>query len=129
VEGITLRYRHAGLELGDIVLLWNAGDPSYMVADLGTGLERLRWVISRAAWLDLVHGRLAHVVDPDVLDALRTTVLLLGSGIAPTARGPGSAVRLGLSTAVREFHGYWALTTTDISPWAEVVCRMERSTR
>jgi hypothetical protein len=140
VEGITLRYRHAGLELGDIVLLWNARDPSYMVADLGTGLERLRWIISRWAWLDVVHGRLAHVVDPDVLDALRTAVLLIGSGITPAAHGPGSAVRrllrlipqdiapLGLSSAVREFHSYWALTMTDMSPWAEVTCRMEQST-
>jgi hypothetical protein len=42
VEGITLRYRHAGLELGDIVL--------------------------------------AHVVDSDVLDAVRTTILLIGPG-------------------------------------------------
>jgi|GEM_PF-5808172 len=102
-------------------------------------------------WADLLdrlesafeeHGvpRAPHLplVDPDVLDALRTTVLLIGSGIAPAARGPGSAVRrllrliprdiapLGLSTAVREFHGYWALTTTDLAPWAEVACRMER---
>jgi hypothetical protein len=141
VEGITLRYRHAGLELGDIVLLWNARDPGYMAADLGTGLERLRWTISRAAWLDVVHGRLAHVVDPDVLDAVRTTVLLIGSGITPAARGPGNAVRrllrliprdvapLGLSTAVREFHGYWALTTTGMSPWPEIASRMEQRTR
>jgi hypothetical protein len=29
MEGVILRYRHAGLELGDIVLLWNAQGPSY----------------------------------------------------------------------------------------------------
>jgi len=138
VDGITLHFRHAGLELGDIVLLWNAEDPSYMVTDLGTGLERLRWTIARRPWPNLIHGSLAKCADPDVLDALRTAVLLIGSGITPAARGPGSAVNralrlitpdvapLGVGAAVRVFHRYWSLTATHISAWPEVACRMEQ---
>lgn len=138
VEGITLRFRHAGLELGDVVLLWNAEDPSYMVTDLGTGLERLRWTITRWSWRELIHGDLARWADPDVLDAMRTAVLLIGSGIAPAARGPGSAVKrvlrlitpdvapFGVSAAARAFHDYWSLTSSDMSPWPEVAYRMEQ---
>jgi hypothetical protein len=138
VEGITLRYRHAGLELGDIVLLWNAEDPSYVVTDLGTGLERLRWAISRGHWPDLVHGPLARTVDHDVLDALRTAVLLIGSGIAPGSRGPGSAVRrllrliprdlavIGLSHAVRAAHRYWTLTVPGIPPWPHIAEQLDQ---
>ncbi len=141
VEGITLQYRHAGLELGDIVLLRNAADPSYMVTDLGTGLERLRWIISRGSWMDLVHGHQAKLADPDVLDAVRTLVLLIGSGIAPASRGPGNAIRrllrlvppdivsLGLSNAVREFHNYWAPTAATLISWPDVALRLERNLR
>jgi hypothetical protein len=139
VDGITLRYRHAGLELGDIVLLWNVEDPSYMAADLGTGLERLRWTITGWPWWNLVHGHLAKSADPDVLDAVRTAVLLIGSGIAPAARGPGSAVKrvlrlitpdiapLGFSAATRAFHEYWSLTTSNMLPWSEIACRLEQN--
>jgi hypothetical protein len=138
VEGITLRYRHAGLELGDIVLLWNAEDPSYIVTDLGTGLERLRWAISRGHWPDLVHGPLARTVDHDVLDALRTAVLLIGSGIAPAGRGPGSAVRrllrfipgepgfMGFSHAVRATHQYWSLTVPGMPPWPHIAEQLDQ---
>jgi hypothetical protein len=42
VEGITLHIRHLDLPIGDLVLLWNTGDPSFMATDLGSGLERLR---------------------------------------------------------------------------------------
>jgi hypothetical protein len=141
VEGITLRYRHAGQELGDIVLLWNAEDPSYMATDLGTGLERLRWIISRGSWLELVHGHQAKLADPDVLDAVRTLVLLIGSGIAPAARGPGNAIRrllrlissgavsLGLINAVREFHNYWAPAASTLTTWPDVALRIERNIR
>lgn len=138
VEGITLRYRHAGMELGDIVLLWNAEDPVYLVTDLGTALERLRWTISRGLWLDLIYGPLAEFADSDALDAIRTLVLLVGSRIAPAARGPGSAsrrllrslpgdaTRLGLSAAVRQFHSYWALNADGMPSWPEIAQQIEQ---
>ena len=139
VEGVTLRYRHGGLELGDIVVLWNAEDPSYVVTDLGTGLERLRWAIGRDPWPELVHGHHAAIIGPEVLDALRTTVLLLACGIAPVPRGPGSAVRrllrliprdlmlTGLSGPVRAAHRYWTLSVSVVMGWPDVVLQMEQA--
>jgi hypothetical protein len=137
VEGVTLRYRHAGLDLGDIVFLWNVDDPSYAVTDLGTGVERLRWVMSRMDWHDVVFGSLAKSLPTDQLDALRTAVLLVGSGIRPAARGAGHATRrilrtlagrpmtLALSAAVRRAHRFWGLTATDLLPWPEITLAIE----
>jgi hypothetical protein len=138
VRGVTLRYRHAGTDLGDIVMLWNAADPSHLVTDLGAGLERLRWTITRRSWPEVVFGSWAHVAPLDQLDALRTAVLLVGSGILPSARGagsatrrvlrdvPGEAARFGLSTAVRAAYRFWSLTAVDLLPWPEITSRVER---
>src|ERR1019366_5437851 len=87
VRGVTLHIRHADLPIGDLVLLWNAEDPSVMVTDLGSGLERLRWAVTRAPWQQIVHGPLAGHASLDVLDAIRTGTLITGSGIRPAARG------------------------------------------
>jgi hypothetical protein len=131
VEGVTLRYRHAGAELGDLVLLRNAENPDYLATDLGTGLERLRWIITRRSWHETVFGPW-DTMPIDQIDAHRTAVLLVGAGIAPASRGPGSAVRavlravphdaaaFGLSRAVRAFHQYWSLTATGLAPWPAI---------
>ncbi|MGW2698546.1 hypothetical protein [Streptomyces sp. NPDC001340] len=141
VEGITLRYDHAGLPLGDIVLLWNREDPTYMAVDLGTALERLAWVRSRRPWHELIHGRLAETTPPATLDALRTATLLFGEGIVPAVRGAGGVARrvtdflprgdfiLGMSTAVRSGHAYWANFTSPKMPWPEVVRRLDEHVR
>lgn len=135
VRGITLRIRHGGLEIGDIVLLWNADSPSFMATDLGSGLERLRWAITRMPWPFVVHGSLADRADPAVLDIIRASTLIAGSGISPSDRGPGNALRrlarsipaheaaLGLSVAVRSAHAYWSRTSQLQLPWPEV-CQM-----
>jgi hypothetical protein len=119
VAGITLRFDHAGLPLGDVVLLWNTAHPDRLVLDLGTSLERLAWTRSRTSWPELNFGFLARAAPPNVLDALRTTTLLLGSDIPPAARGAGGVTRrvlqrvqpeagkLGWSRAIRYFHQYW----------------------
>lgn len=135
VRGVTLRIRHGGLEIGDIVLLWNADRPSFMATDLGSGLERLRWAITRMPWSFVVHGSLADRADPAVLDIIRAATLIAGSGISPSDRGPGNALRrlarsipaheaaLGLSVAVRSAHAYWSRTSQLQLPWPEV-CQM-----
>jgi hypothetical protein len=137
VEGVTLRFRHAGLDLGDIVLIWNADDPSFLASDLGTGLERLRWVITRQRWADAVFGSSTDAAALAELDSLRTAVLLVGAGVLPTARGPGYATRkilhgvsrlpatVGLSAAVRAAHRFWSLTMTNLLPWPEITRRIE----
>lgn len=137
VEGITLRYDHAGLPLGDIVLLWNADDPTHMAVDLGTSLERLAWVRSRLPWNEQVFGPLGGAAPPAVLDAIRTVTLLVGHGITPAARGAGSITRriaerippsaaaLGLSTAVRHHHAYWDNFSPLASSWWQVASKVE----
>ncbi|MGH3429103.1 MAG: hypothetical protein ACRDQZ_16310, partial [Mycobacteriales bacterium] len=59
VRGITLRIYHEGRALGDTVLLWNQSAPAKLATDIGTGLERLRWLRTRCPWSEVVHG--AHV--------------------------------------------------------------------
>ncbi len=137
VEGITLRFDHAGLPLGDVVLLWNAAHPDRLVLDLGTSLERLAWTRSRTSWTQLVFGTLVDAAPLGVLDALRTATLLLGSGIAPSARGPGNITRwimqhipseaaaLGVSRAVRHFHQYWRHTSDVAVNWPEIATQLD----
>jgi hypothetical protein len=139
VEGITLRFDHAGLPLGDLVLLWNAAHPSRLALDLGTSLERLSWARSRAPWHSLIYGPLAEVALHEQLDAIRTATLLFAHGITPSVRGAGSitnrvlrrippdVVRLGLSRAVRDCHGYWQCIWATGSSWHDVSARLEKT--
>jgi hypothetical protein len=138
VAGVTLRFRHLDLTLGDIVLLWNIENPQHMAVDLGTGLERLAWARTLRSWDELIFGSLTGAAPPSTLDALRTATLLLGNGIMPAARGAGGvtrrvlgtlapeSVRLGVSTAVRASHQYWTTTTTLPVPWPAVATTIEQ---
>ncbi|MFD6939369.1 hypothetical protein ACWGAN_11130 [Streptomyces sp. NPDC054945] len=137
VEGVTLRFRHLDLTLGDIVLLWNVESPEHMAVDLGTGLERLAWARTQLGWHDLIYGRFAQAAPAETLDAIRTATLLLSHGITPAARGAGgitrrvigsidpAAARLGVSAVVRELYDYWSLFGTPTVPWASVTAAME----
>jgi hypothetical protein len=141
IRGITLRITHEELEIGDIVLLWNASNPSYMATDLGSGLERLRWAITRRPWPSVVHGSLGERGDPFVLDIVRAATLISGSGIMPSNSGPGNALRrlvksipvsstaFGLSAAVRSAYAYWLLTSPLQLPWPEVCQVLETQVR
>lgn len=132
VAGLTLHFDHAGIPLGDLVWIWNQADPTYTVGDLGSGLERLAWTITRRPWAQLVFGPLAAHADSTTLDLLRSGTLIAGSGIAPAARGPGAALRRilrsvsphlvvrGLDAVVDIFYLYWRLTATLVSSAGEV---------
>jgi hypothetical protein len=139
VAGITLKFRHGTLELGDAVLLWNHDNPTFMATDIGSGLERLRWAISRHPWPETVFGQLASEIPLRTLDAIRTAVLITGSGITPAARGPGSALRrlirdeitqtatTGISRVVRWAHRYWSRIEPLPVPWPEACQVLERT--
>lgn len=132
VAGVTLHYDYAGRPLGDLVWIWNQDDPAYTVGDLGTGLERLAWIMTNRNWSQLVFDRLTHRVDPTTLDAIRTATLIAMSGIRPAARGPGTALRRvlhrvapdvaarGLDEATRFFYNYWHLTARTETGWPYV---------
>ncbi|WP_328915015.1 MULTISPECIES: hypothetical protein [unclassified Streptomyces] len=137
VEGITLRFDHAGAPLGDLVLLWNAAHPDRLALDLGTSLERLAWTRARIPWHHLIFGPLTEAAPYDVLDAIRTATLLLANGITPTARGAGSITRrvlqrippgtvaLGLSRAVRQFSRFWQGAHPLTGNWQAVAEQMD----
>jgi hypothetical protein len=139
VAGITLRFHHGALEIGDAVLLWNYENPTFMATDIGSGLERLRWAIGGRSWPETVFGQLASAIPPRTLDAIRTAVLVIGSGIRPAARGPGSALRrlirdeiaeaatMGLSRVVRWAYCYWSRIEPLAVPWPEVCQVLERT--
>ena len=139
VEGITLRFYHLDLPLGDIVLLWNADNPARMAVDLGTGLERLAWARTRLRWRDLVFGRFVALASPPTLDAVRTATLLLAHGVRPAARGAGGitrrvigtidpgAVKLGVSSLVRASYRYWRLFGEPKVPWPAVTTAIEEN--
>lgn len=137
VAGITLHFRHLGLDLGDIVLLWNIDDPTCMAVDLGTGLERLAWARTQQPWHELIYGRFAGAAPPTTLDAIRTATLLLGNGICSAPHGVGSiarrvigtidsgAVCMGVSSAVREAYDYWSLFSALRAPWPQIARGIE----
>lgn len=138
VHGVTLRFRHLDFSLGDVVLLWNAEDPTRMAVDLGTGLERLACARSRANWHDLIYGCFVQAAPVGTLDAVRTATLLLACGIAPAARGADGIVRrvigtidrdctrLGVSALVRFFYDYWVLCGSVSVPWPVVATEIEQ---
>jgi hypothetical protein len=132
VAGITLRFSHEDIPLGDAVLLWNRDDPSRLATDIGSGLERLAWALTRRSWPETVYGPLAAQADTATLDAVRTATLIVGTGILPGPRGPGSLIRrllrqvpdgtgpLGLSRVVRWAHEYWSQTAPLPVPWPQI---------
>jgi hypothetical protein len=136
VQGVTLRFTHDGLGLGDLVVLQSIDQPERLVVDLGSGLERLGWAISRLPWITLVHGRPMAPLTAEQTDALRTAILLLASGIAPAARGAGSVTHRSLRrlrnlsarsgrlpdvrSEARSMYAYWAQMANLRLPWVAV---------
>ncbi|MFJ9180874.1 hypothetical protein [Streptomyces sp. NPDC102360] len=137
VKGITLRFKHLDLTLGDIVLLWNVDNPTRLAVDLGTGLERLAWARTKMPWHHLVYGKFASLAPLGTLDAVRTATLLLSHGILPAARGAGGitrrligaidpdSARLGVSSVVRASYRYWQLFGEPTVHWPGVVMAIE----
>ena len=139
VAGITIAIDADGIGLGDAVLLWNAGRPDFMATDLGSGLERLGWILTGKPWGQATFGELAAHIDWRTLDGIRTATLLTMSGIRPSQRGAGNAVRralrvvptaiaaAGVSQAVRLQRAYWEVTGMTGLGWPQVAELLERT--
>lgn len=137
VSGITLHIDCDGRGLGDAVLLWNTSDRHFMATDIGSGLERLRWLLGAHTWPEAAFGDLGSRHDLALLDATRTAVLLIMAGIKPGPRGAGSALRTvaqdidtriaatGLGRIVREHHRYWNYLGLSGAPWPHTATRLE----
>ncbi len=137
VAGITIAIDADGIELGDAVLLWNADRPEYMATDLGSGLERLRWILTGKSWAASTFGTEAEQWDWRMLEAVRAGTLLAMSGISPASRGAGSAVRrvlrdvpttvaaAGLGRLVRAQRAYWTSVGATGLGWPEICMQLE----
>ena len=120
VSGITMFCDCDGAGVSDAVLLWHTTQPGRLATDIGSGLERLRWLLSRHSWAETTFGEEGQYSSADLLDAVRTATLLAMNGIRPSARGAGYALRRvlgripafmaasGLGRLVRQQHAYWS---------------------
>jgi hypothetical protein len=137
VSGITLFLDCDGRELGDAVLLWNTDRPDHLGSDLGSGLERLSWVLGEQPWARAAFGDLVDWHDVTLLDATRTATLLLMSGLRPQGRGAGGTLRAmarridpavavsGLGRLVRAHHRHWAELGVPGPSWPIVASALE----
>jgi hypothetical protein len=137
VSGITLFCECDGTGISDAVLLWHTADPRYLASDIGSGLERLRWLLSRQSWATTTFGDSARYWSADLLDAVRTATLLAMSGIRSGPRGAGYGLRRvlgripasmaasGLGRLVRQQHGYWSALGVTGPDWPHVSSAIE----
>jgi hypothetical protein len=137
VSGITIFIDCDGTSFSDAVLLWNTANPAHLATDIGSGLERLCWLLSPDPWHQTVFGDDSRLWPGDVLDSIRTATLLVMNGIRPSSRGPGLALRrvlcrvpqpmaaAGLGRLVRTQRSYWATTGVTGSTWPSIATVIE----
>lgn len=137
VSGITLFFSCDGAVFADAVLLWHTARPECLATDIGSGAERLAWILSRDSWATTVFGQAAADFGVDVADAVRTATLLVMAGIRPEATGPGSALRrvlrsipatmaaAGLGRIVRAQRAYWAAVGMAGPGWPDIATAIE----
>ncbi|MBM7771205.1 hypothetical protein JOD54_001409 [Actinokineospora baliensis] len=137
VSGLTLFCDCDGIGVSDAVLLWNTASPDHMATDIGSGLERLSWLVTGSEWAHTVFGEDADMWSTDVLDAVRTATLMTMSSIRPSGRGPGGALRrvldrippamaaAGLGRLVRSQRRYWTTVGVTGPPWPNLSTAIE----
>ncbi|MEV6602810.1 hypothetical protein [Kutzneria sp. NPDC051319] len=137
VSGITWFITCDSAVFADAVLLWHNDNPLSMATDIGSGLERIRWILSRANWAETTFGPAARRFDTELLDAVRTATLLVMAGIRPSASGTGSALRrvlrsipsdmaaAGLGRLVRAQRAYWTAIGMTGPDWPQLATLVE----
>lgn len=137
VSGITLFCDCDGAGISDAVLLWNTANPSRLASDIGSGVERLRWLLSGQPWAETTFGSTAQTWPTDLLDAVRTATLLTMAGIRPSPRGagyglrrvlgriPASMAESGLGRLVRQQRAYWSAFGVTGPDWPQLSTLIE----
>lgn len=132
VTSEMLRIHYGGLEVGVANFFFDIPQPACRVAtlsDVGIGLERLVWAINKSLkYLDSI-GPFPYVRinKREVLHAIRTATLMVGSGVVPSHRNHGSKLRamtkivaggayaLNLYELVGYYYRQWSTLTGDLS--------------
>lgn len=141
VSGITMFCDCDGARVSDAVLLWHTADRSRLATDIGSGLERLRWLLSQHSWAEITFGGSAREWPTDLLDAVRTATLLVMTGIRPGPRGagyglrrvlsriPAPLARSGLGRLVRLQRVYWSALGVTGPEWPQLSTLIEDGVR
>lgn len=137
VSGITLFLTCDGIAFADAVLLWHTGSTDHLATDLGSGLERIRWLLAQHDWAETVFGDVSHRWSLDLLDSIRTATLMVMAGIRPSSRGAGAALRrvlrpvpsemaaAGLGRLVRAQRAYWTQAGMTGISWPHIATIIE----
>lgn len=137
VGGVTWFITCDGVAFADAVLLWHNDNPQHLATDIGSGLERIRWLLSRESWAETTFGPAALRFEAELLDAVRTATLLVMAGIRPSASGAGAALRrvlraippdmaaAGLGRLVRAQRAYWTATGKTGPDWPQLATAIE----
>ncbi len=124
VKAYSLKINYKGLEIGIANLFYDIQVKSgnVILSDVGIGLERLLWAVNKhPAYFDSFSPLHYSVHVPrENLDAIRTAVLMVGSGVAPGHREHGQKLRsileplhligynLDWFELVNYFHQWWS---------------------
>jgi hypothetical protein len=103
---------YGGLELGDASYgdVPRAGQEPLVLSDIGFGLERVAWALSKSSsYFDLLVP-LSASVPREMADACRTIALLALSGVVPSNKGPGLQFRRLAKTLAERYYGETAFS-------------------
>ena len=124
VTSEMIKINYGGLEIGVANFFLNIPQANNVIAtlsDIGVGAERLVWAINKSpSYFDSI-GPLSCVIilERVMLDAIRTTTLMVASGVIPDHKNQGSKLRALIGLAmdqaqanlyelIRYYYGQWA---------------------
>ncbi len=97
VEAYTLKFNYKGLELGvgNYTIIPRRDGSSISQSEGTFGLERIMWAINKNSRFYDVIGPFAYAIRKEdmLMDAYRTTTLMVGSGVYPGTDEHGSKLR------------------------------------
>ena len=123
-----LKMNYGGLEIGVANFFFNIPQASGAMAtlsDIGVGIERLTWAINKSpSYFDGI-GPLSNVIlhNRAVLDAIRTSTIMAGSGVVPEHKNQGSKLRamIGLVTKGAQHLNLYELVCYYYRQWISLI--------
>lgn len=127
LQGRSILFNYGGIELGDAIYIKNVPQntrPSLDIVDFSFGLERILWAINFGKSYYVPIG--SEFADPLLNDLVKSSVLMIISGVFPSAKKQGRVLRKFIKfitknyglfdmTKIVSFHfQYWSLFITPI---------------